>query len=380
MSSIITRFPPSPTGYLHVGGARTALFNWLYARHTGGRFVLRIEDTDVKRSTRASVDAILNSLEWMGIDWDEGPYFQSERFAIYHEHTDKLIKSGQAYHCTCSPERLEEMRKKAMETGGKPKYDGTCRDKGLAAAPETVVRFRAPLTGTTVVEDVIKGNIVFQNNELDDFIIARSGGTPTYNFVVVVDDITMGINTIIRGDDHVMNTPKQILLFQALGFEVPAYAHIPLILGAGGGKLSKRHGAVSVTEYKSQGHLPDADLAAVLTYVFGSWGNDGAAVSVEEVAALRAELGQSDRAAGERQVLGLYLVFDKPARIPQRAFDAVLQLTGDDHAGAQGEKLENLLAAVLLVAADDNVLQNPGRAEILNLNRPLGNSAASNHA
>lgn len=258
MSAIITRFPPSPTGYLHVGGARTALFNWLYARHTGGRFILRIEDTDVKRSTRASVDAILESLEWMGIDWDEGPYFQSERFAIYREHIEKLVESGQAYHCTCSPDRLEEMRKKAMETGGKPKYDGTCREKGLAAAPEAVVRFKAPLTGTTVVEDVIKGNIVFQNNELDDFIIARSDGSPTYNFVVVVDDITMGINTIIRGDDHVMNTPKQILLYRALDAALPVFGHVPMVLGPDRTRLSKRHGAMSVTEYREMGFLPDA--------------------------------------------------------------------------------------------------------------------------
>jgi len=258
MKEIVTRFPPSPTGYLHVGGARTALFNWLYARHTGGRYVLRIEDTDTKRSTQASVDAIFEALDWMGIDWDEGPYFQSQRLDIYQDFIQKLLDSGHAYYCSCSPEKLEEMRKTAMATGGKPKYDGTCRDRGLQRSDSAVVRFKAPLTGTTVVEDVIKGNIVFQNDELDDFIIARSDGTPTYNFVVVVDDITMGINTIIRGDDHVMNTPKQILLYRALNQKLPIFGHVPMVLGSDRSRLSKRHGAMSVTAYRDMGYLPEA--------------------------------------------------------------------------------------------------------------------------
>lgn len=258
MDMIITRFPPSPTGYLHVGGARTALFNWLYARHMKGKFVLRIEDTDAARSTQASVDAIFEALEWLGIDWDEGPYFQSRRYAIYQEHIDKLIQTGHAYYCTCSPERLESMRAKAMAAGGKPKYDGTCRGKGLPKSDQAVVRFKAPLTGTTLLEDVIKGNIVFQNDELDDFILARSDGSPTYNFVVVVDDITMQINTIIRGDDHVMNTPKQILLYQALNAPLPVFGHVPMVLGKDRSRLSKRHGATSVTAYRDMGFLPEA--------------------------------------------------------------------------------------------------------------------------
>jgi glutamyl-tRNA synthetase len=258
MDPIITRFPPSPTGTLHVGGARTALFNWLYARHTGGRFVLRIEDTDVKRSTQASVDAIFEALQWMGIDWDEGPYFQSQRLEIYRQFIQNLLDDDRAYYCTCSPEKLEEMRSKAMATGGKPKYDGTCREKQLKKSPTAVVRFKSPLSGTTVVEDVVKGNIVFQNDELDDFIIARSDGTPTYNFVVVVDDITMGINTIIRGDDHVMNTPKQILLYKALNSPLPVFGHVPMVLGKDRTRLSKRHGATSVTAYRDMGILPDA--------------------------------------------------------------------------------------------------------------------------
>ncbi len=258
METTITRFAPSPTGYLHVGGARTALFNWLYARHTGGKFVLRIEDTDVKRSTKASVDAIFDALEWLGIDWDEGPYFQSERSDRYREFIRKLLDSGHAYYCDCPPERLETMRKAAMDAGGKPKYDGTCREKGLGPGEGRVVRFKAPLTGTTVMPDVIKGSIVFQNAELDDFIIARGDGTPTYNFVVVVDDVTMGINTIIRGDDHVNNTPKQILLYKALGADLPTFGHVPMVLGHDRTRLSKRHGAMSVTAYRDMGYLPDA--------------------------------------------------------------------------------------------------------------------------
>jgi len=258
MDKIITRFPPSPTGYLHVGGARTALFNWLYARHMKGKFVLRIEDTDTVRSTQESVDAIFEALEWLGIDWDEGPYFQSKRLDIYREYIQKLLDSGHAYYCTCSPEKLEEMRKKAMEVGGKPKYDGTCREKNFGRTDNAVIRFKAPVTGTTVLEDVIKGNIVFQNDELDDFIIARSDGTPTYNFVVVVDDITMGINTVLRGDDHVMNTPKQILLYKALKSPLPTFGHVPMVLGSDRTRLSKRHGAMSVTAYRDMGYLPDA--------------------------------------------------------------------------------------------------------------------------
>jgi len=260
MEKIVTRFPPSPSGYLHVGGARTALFNWLYARRMKGTFVLRIEDTDVRRSTAASVDAIFEALEWLGIDWDEGPFYQSKRFDIYKEYIQKLLDSGHAYYCTCSPEKLEAMRKTAMATHGKVKYDGTCREKGLGKTENAVVRFKAPLTGTTVLNDVIKKNIVFQNSELDDFIIQRSDGTPTYNLAVVVDDITMGINTVIRGDDHVSNTPKQILLYKALGSPVPTFGHVPMVLGKDRSRLSKRHGAMSVTAYRDMGYLPDAVL------------------------------------------------------------------------------------------------------------------------
>ncbi|XPS83118.1 GltX: glutamyl-tRNA synthetase [Desulfosarcina variabilis str. Montpellier] len=258
MNSIITRFPPSPTGYLHVGGARTALFNWLYARNKKGKFVLRIEDTDTVRSTQASVDAIFEAMQWLELDWDEGPFFQTQRFDLYREYLQKLLDSGDAYYCTCTPEEVDAMRQKAKAEGGKPKYDGRCRDRGLPKSDNAVIRFKSPLSGTTVVEDVIKGNIVFQNSEQDDFVICRSDGTPTYNFVVVVDDITMGINTIIRGDDHVMNTPKQILLYKALKASLPVFGHVPMVLGKDKTRLSKRHGAMSVTAYRDMGFLPDA--------------------------------------------------------------------------------------------------------------------------
>jgi glutamyl-tRNA synthetase len=271
MNTIRTRFAPSPTGYLHVGGARTALFNWLYARNTGGKFILRIEDTDQVRSTEASVQAIFDALAWLEIDWDEGPFFQSQRSDIYQEYLEKLVASGQAYYCTCTPEQIEAMREKAKAVGDKPRYDGTCREKGVGPQPGAVLRFKAPLDGQTVIEDRIKGRIVFANNELDDFVVQRSDGTPTYNFAVVVDDLTMGINTIIRGDDHVMNTPKQILLYQALSAPLPEFAHVPMVLGSDRTRLSKRHGATSVTAYRDMGLLPDAfiNYLARLGWSFG---------------------------------------------------------------------------------------------------------------
>lgn len=263
METIVTRFPPSPTGHLHIGGARTALFNWLYARHTRGRFILRIEDTDVQRSTQASADGIIESLNWLGIDWDEGPYFQSERFDIYRDYAQRLVDAGLAYYCDCTAEQLEEKRKKALAAGGNPAYDGTCREKGLSPSDRTVIRFRTPDAGKTILEDAVKGHIAFDNTETGDFVIFRSDGTPTYNFAVVVDDITMGINTIIRGDDHVANTPRQIMLYQALGQQIPLFAHVPMVLGSDRSRLSKRHGAMSVLEYRDLGFLP----AGLLNYL-----------------------------------------------------------------------------------------------------------------
>ncbi|MBF0200160.1 MAG: glutamate--tRNA ligase [Desulfamplus sp.] len=260
MSTIITRFPPSPTGYLHIGGARTALFNWLYARKTGGKFVLRIEDTDQARSTKESVDAILDSLGWLGIDWDEGPFFQSDRYDIYKEYILKLVDSGHAYYCDCSQEEVNAMREEAKAAGRKPMYSGRCRELRKEGGPGMVVRLKSPRTGSTVVEDVIKGDTAFPNSELDDFIIQRSDGSPMYNLAVVVDDITMGINTIIRGDDHLVNTPKQMLIYKCLGAAMPVFAHVPMVLGSDRARLSKRHGAMSVGEYREMGYLPDAML------------------------------------------------------------------------------------------------------------------------
>ncbi len=258
MNTIITRFPPSPTGYLHIGGARTALFNWLYARKKKGKFVLRIEDTDAARSTKESLDAILESLEWLGIDWDEGPYFQTRRYDIYNEYIKKLLASGHAYYCSCTPDEVNAMREKAKAKGLKPMYNGKCRKRNLPKGDNTVVRLKTPATGVTIVEDVVKGNTAFQNSEMDDFIIQRSDGSPMYNLAVVIDDLTMNINTILRGDDHLINTPKQILIYQALGADLPVFGHVPMVLGSDKARLSKRHGAMSVGEYQKMGFLPDA--------------------------------------------------------------------------------------------------------------------------
>jgi glutamyl-tRNA synthetase len=258
MQPVITRFPPSPTGYLHIGGARTALFNWLFARHHGGRFILRIEDTDLARSTEESVKAILDAMEWLGLEWDEGPHFQTQRFEIYREYLQKLLNSGHAYYCDCSPEDLEKRRQQALAEGRKPKYDGRCRDRGLGPGPNRVVRFRCPGIGTTMLDDLIKGPILFNNAELDDLVLQRSDGVPTYNFAVVIDDVTMNITHVIRGDDHVNNSPRQILIYQALAVPLPRFGHLPMILGPDRTRLSKRHGATSVMAYKEMGYLPEA--------------------------------------------------------------------------------------------------------------------------
>ncbi len=253
------RFAPSPTGYLHIGGVRTALFNWLFARHHGGQFVLRIEDTDASRSTEESIDEILASMKWLGLDWDEGPFRQTERQSIYKEKVDQLLREDKAYPCFCTAEELDRKRKEAQSKGLKPKYDGTCRNR--SDKPEGVpfvTRFKAPLEGAVTIHDLLRGNVVFQNEELDDLIILRSDGTPTYNFVVVVDDGGMGITHVIRGDDHLSNTPRQALLYDGLGMPRPKFAHISMILGADKTRLSKRHGATSVLAYRDMGYLPDA--------------------------------------------------------------------------------------------------------------------------
>ncbi len=258
MSDLRVRFAPSPTGALHIGGARTALFNFLLARKDGGTFVLRIEDTDVQRSTQESTDAILHAMDWLGLSYDEGPYYQSERFELYKSKVDELLANGHAYRCYCRPEELEAKREAAMKSGGKPRYDGICRDRTDQPDLPFVVRFKSPQGGVTSFKDRIKGVISFNNEELDDLIIQRTDGTPTYNFVVVIDDAEMRISLIIRGDDHINNTPRQIPIYQALGYDVPEFAHVPMILGADKKRLSKRHGATSVMAYKQMGYLPEA--------------------------------------------------------------------------------------------------------------------------
>jgi glutamyl-tRNA synthetase len=259
---IKTRFAPSPTGYLHIGGARTALFSWLYARHHQGKFVLRIEDTDRERSTQESVDAILRGMDWLGLNYDEGPYFQTERFDRYSEVIEKLLDEGHAYRCYCTKEELDALRQEQQKNKQKPRYDGRYRDfkgqppKGI----DPVIRFKNPLEGDVVINDLVLGQVVVNNRELDDLIIARSNGTPTYNLTVVVDDLDMNISHVIRGDDHINNTPRQINMIAALGGGLPNYAHLPMILGNDGKRMSKRHGAVSVSAYEEEGYLSQALL------------------------------------------------------------------------------------------------------------------------
>jgi glutamyl-tRNA synthetase len=258
MSDLRVRFAPSPTGYLHIGGARTALFNYLLAKKEQGIFVLRIEDTDVERSTQESVDAILQAMNWLGFSYDEGPFYQSERYDLYKSKVTDLLNKGLAYRCYCSADELNAKREAAMKAGGKPRYDGTCRERTDQPEAPFVVRFKTPRDGNTAFVDRIKGTISVENDELDDLIIQRTDGNPTYNFVVVIDDAEMGINLVIRGDDHVNNTVRQIPMYKALGYEVPEFAHVPMILGADKKRLSKRHGATSVMVYREMGFLPEA--------------------------------------------------------------------------------------------------------------------------
>jgi len=254
------RFAPSPTGHLHIGGARTALFNWLLARHHKGQFILRIEDTDRERSTEEYTTSILKGMEWLGLDWDEGPFHQADRLDIYRGHIQKLLREGTAYKCFCTKEELDERRLTAQSRGEKPKYDGRCRQADQSQDKPYCIRFLSPDAGTTVVHDLIRGDVVFENKELDDLIIQRTDGTPTYNFTVVVDDVTMRITKIIRGDDHLNNTPRQIQLYNTFHYPVPEWTHLPLILGPDKKRLSKRHGATSVLAYKEMGYLPQALL------------------------------------------------------------------------------------------------------------------------
>ncbi|GAA4496960.1 glutamate--tRNA ligase [Pseudaeromonas paramecii] len=257
-----TRFAPSPTGFLHVGGARTALYSWLFARHHQGTFVLRIEDTDLERSTQEAIDAIMEGMNWLGLNWEEGPFYQTKRFDRYNQVIDQLLAEGKAYRCYCSKERLEALREQQMAAGEKPRYDGCCRDgqHHHSADEPHVIRFRNPQDGVVAFDDHVRGHIEFANSELDDLIIRRTDGAPTYNFCVVIDDWDMEITHVVRGEDHVNNTPRQINIYKALGAPVPEFAHVSMILGDDGAKLSKRHGAVSVMQYRDDGYLPEALL------------------------------------------------------------------------------------------------------------------------
>jgi glutamyl-tRNA synthetase len=262
--TVVTRFAPSPTGMLHIGGVRTALFSWLYARRHGGKFILRVEDTDRERSTDEATQVILDGMEWLGLSADEGPYYQTRRMDRYREVLDQWLQEGKAYRCYCTKEELEELRAGQMAAKQNPRYDGRWRDRtDSRAGVDPVIRFKNPLSGSVVVDDQVHGRVVFDNGQLDDLIIARSDGTPTYNFCVVVDDWDMGITHVVRGDDHLNNTPRQINMLRALGATPPVYAHLPMILGPDGAKLSKRHGAVSVLQYQEEGYLP----AALLNYL-----------------------------------------------------------------------------------------------------------------
>ncbi len=252
------RFAPSPTGHLHIGGARTALFNWLFARHHNGKFILRIEDTDRSRSTEEYIESIIEAMKWLGLDWDEGPFRQTERMETYKAYAYKLLEEGKAYRCYCTPEELEERRQQAMKEGKPPRYDRRCREIKETLNKPFAIRFKMPLEGETVVDDLVKGNVTFKNSEIEDLVILRSDGTPTYNFCVVVDDFEMKITHVIRGEDHLNNTPKQIHIYHALGMNPPAFAHIPMILGTDRARLSKRHGATSVLSYRDEGYLSEA--------------------------------------------------------------------------------------------------------------------------
>ena len=329
--TVRTRFAPSPTGYLHIGGARTALFSWLYARKHNGVFVLRIEDTDLERSTQEATDAILESMAWLGLDHDEGPFYQTQRMGRYKEVIDRLLGEGRAYRCYCSKDELETMRAEQMARKEKPRYNGRCRDRTdpPPAFVPPVIRFRNPLDGDTVVDDQIHGKVVFQNRELDDLIIARADGSPTYNFCVVVDDMDMGITHVIRGDDHLNNTPRQINIFKALGAQLPVYAHVPMILGPDGKKLSKRHGTVSVMQYEAEGILPEA-LLNYLVRLGWSHGDDEIFSREEMIAKFNTtDINKSAAAINPEKLLWLnqhYIKEAAPARLAECLRSQLLRL------------------------------------------------------
>jgi glutamyl-tRNA synthetase len=341
-----TRFAPSPTGFLHIGGVRTALFSWLQARRHGGRFVLRIEDTDRARSTEEAIQVILDGMEWLGLRADEGPLYQTDRFDRYTAVASQLLEQGLAYHCYCSKEELDAMRAAQMARGEKPRYDGRCRDRrDPPAGVPPVVRFRNPDSGEVVVDDQVRGRVVFDNRELDDLVLLRSDGVPTYNFSVVVDDMDMAITHVVRGDDHLNNTPRQINIYRALGAEPPAFAHVPMILGPDGAKLSKRHGAVSVLQYRQEGYLPEA-LLNYLVRLGWSHG-DQEIFSLDELIRLFdiSDVNKSASSFNPEKLLWLNQHYIKEAPAARLAIDLQWQLERLGVDCSQGPSLEAVAEA-----------------------------------
>lgn len=345
--TVVTRFAPSPTGLLHIGGVRTALFSWLHARHHGGRFILRVEDTDRERSTEEAVGVILDGMRWLNLDADEGPYFQSQRYERYRAVIAQLLERGAAYRCYCTREELEAMRLQQLTRKEKPRYDGRCREiQQLRPGVAPAIRFKNPLDGEVIVDDQVHGRVVFHNRELDDLIIERSDGNPTYNFCVVVDDMDMGVTHVIRGDDHLNNTPRQINMLRALGATPPVYAHVPMILGPDGAKLSKRHGAVSVLQYKEDGYLPDA-LLNYLVRLGWSQGDQEVFTREEMISAFDIKDVNKAAAAFDPEKL-LWLNQQHIMRAP---------------VGALASGLRSRLAALGVVVDDDRLLEGVANAQ-----------------
>ncbi|MDH5510058.1 MAG: glutamate--tRNA ligase [Nitrospinota bacterium] len=339
-TQIRTRFAPSPTGYLHIGGARTAVFSWLYAKRYGGKFILRVEDTDNERSTEDSIQQILDAMAWLGLDYDEGPFRQTDRWEIYHSFIKKLLDSGHAYRCVCTREDLDEKRELMQKSGAKPMYDGSCRGKDIPAdvGKPYVVRIAGPKDGKTEVEDLLRGTVVFDNSELDDMIIMRTDGSPTYNFCVVVDDADMKISHVIRGDDHLANTPRQLVIYKALGLKPPKFAHVSMILGSDGKRLSKRHGALSVLEYRDMGILPDAFLN-YLTRLGWSHG-DQEVFTLDELKS-KFDLDAVSKSASRFDLEKM--TWTNAEHLRKMDNKALVKISGNAFEGIPGERLETLL-------------------------------------
>jgi glutamyl-tRNA synthetase len=359
--SVVTRFAPSPTGLLHIGGVRTALFSWLYARRHGGKFILRVEDTDRERSTDEAVRVILEGMQWLGLAADEGPYFQTARFPRYKEVIAQWLAEGKAYRCYCTKDELEQLRAEQMARKEKPRYDGRWRDRtDSRPGVDPVIRFRNPLDGEVVVEDQVHGRVVFRNSELDDLVIARGDGTPTYNFCVVVDDADMGVTHVIRGDDHLNNTPRQMNMLAALGAKIPVYAHVPMILGPDGAKLSKRHGAVSVLQYEEDGYLPDA-LLNYLVRLGWSHGDQEVFTREEMIAAFDiADVNKAASAFNPEKLLWLnqqHLMRADPATVVPYLKPHLARIGVDTagYGGAGGAAADDAFLARIVVAQRERV-------------------------